>query len=73
MGDRTFSVFGSGEFLPWSVEVDRYALSLATSGDGSVVVIPAASAMEGNDVFFDWARKGIAHYDSMGVESRVKS
>lgn len=73
MGSRTFSIFGSGEFKPWSVEVDRYALGLATSGDGSVVIIPAASAMEGNDVFADWARKGTAHYDSMDVESRVSA
>jgi cyanophycinase len=73
MTKRTFAVFGSGEFLPWAVEVDRYALSLATSGDGSVVVIPTASAMEGDGVFADWARKGTAHYDSMGVESRASA
>jgi cyanophycinase-like exopeptidase len=55
------------------VEVDRYALGLATSGDGSVVVIPTASALEGDDVFADWARKGTAHYESMAVESRVSA
>ena len=73
MAKRIFSIFGSGEFLPWSVEVDRYAMALATAGDGSVVVIPAASAMEGDDVFADWARKGTTHYESMGVESRVSA
>jgi len=73
MTKRSFAVFGSGEFLPWAIEVDRYALGLATSGDGSVVVIPTASAMEGNDVFADWARKGTTHYDSMGVDSRVSA
>jgi cyanophycinase-like exopeptidase len=74
--DRTFSVFGSGEFMPWSVEVDRYALqraSAAGTGDGSVVVIPAASAPEGDDVFDSWARKGIAHYSSMEVPVRVSA
>jgi cyanophycinase len=73
MSDRTISVFGSGEFEPWSVEVDQAALDRATSGDGSVVVVPAASAPEGNDVFDEWARKGVAHYESMGVQSRVSA
>lgn len=65
------SLFGSGEFLPWSVEVDRHTLSLSRNGDGSVVVIPAASAPEGRDVFDEWARKGVDHYGSMGVQARV--
>lgn len=67
----TISLFGSGEFLPWSTEVDRHTLAMARNGDGSVVVIPAASAPEGRDVFDDWARKGLAHYEGMGVEARV--
>lgn len=70
---KTFAVFGSGEFTPWSEEVDRYALDRATTGDGSVVIVPAASAPEGNDVFDDWARKGVAHYESMGVPARVSA
>ncbi len=70
---KTLSIYGSGEFLPWSVEVDRYALDRATNGDGSVVVIPAASAPEGDDVFADWARLGVSHYGSMEVPVRVSA
>ena len=71
MTERIISVLGSGEFLPWSVEVDRYALEAATAGDGTVVVIPTASATEGRDVFDGWARRGLEHYAAMGVDARV--
>lgn len=70
---RTFALFGSGEFLPWAQEVDREALARATSGDGSVVVLPLASAQEGDGVFEDWAQRGIAHYEAMGVPARVSA
>lgn len=71
MPDRTISLFGSGEFLPWATDVDRHALERASAGDGSVVVVPTASAPEGRDVFDDWAVKGIAHYEAMKVPVRV--
>ena len=49
---------------------NRTALkSIAPAGDGSVVIIPAASAPEGHDVFDDWARKGLDHYGAMKVEA----
>lgn len=70
---RTFALFGSGEFLPWATDVDREALDRATAGDGSVVVLPLASALEGADVFSDWAARGLSHYDAMGVPARVSA
>src|SRR5436190_5820890 len=73
MIERTISVFGSGEFDPWAVEPDRAALDRASAGDGSVLILPTASAPEGTDIFDDWARKGLEHYGSMGVESRVSA
>lgn len=73
MTDRTIAAFGSGEFQPWSEEVDRYAISRATTGDGSVVIIPAASAPEGADVFNNWAKMGLEHYERMGVDARVSA
>ena len=71
MSEPVYSVFGSGEFLPWSVEVDRSALHRARDGDGSVLILPAASAPEGDDVFDNWARMGLEHYEGMGVPARV--
>ena len=68
---RTYALFGSGEFLPWAMDVDRAALERARAGDGSVIVLPLASAQEGDDVFEDWAQRGVRHYEAMSVPVRV--
>jgi cyanophycinase len=65
-----FGLLGSGEFEPWSEAVDRSLLS-RTSGDGTVLILPTASAAEGDDVFFRWARMGKDHFDAMGVPNRI--
>lgn len=61
-------MMGSGEFEPWSEEVERAALEGRT---GPVAVVPTASASEGDAVFDRWAEVGVDHYASMGVEARV--
>lgn len=61
-------MMGSGEFEPWSEEVERAALD---GRSGPVAVVPAASASEGGRVFDRWAQMGLDHYASMGVEARV--
>ena len=45
MAGRTFLMLGSGEFEAWVTEAERIALAGAT-GDGSVVVLPTASATD---------------------------
>lgn len=67
---RAIGVLGSDEFEPWSAEVDRFLLSRARSGDGSVLVLPTASAPEGDDVFDRWVEMGLAHYASLGIPAR---
>jgi cyanophycinase len=62
----TFLLLGSGEFEPWSTEVESRALADA-AGDGSVAILPTASASEGDHVFDRWGRMGLVHY----AESRV--
>ncbi len=69
---RTFLLLGSGEFEPWSSEVEHVALQGA-SGDGSVLVLPTASAPEGAGVFDRWAEMGLGHYAAMGVSARALS
>jgi cyanophycinase len=66
--NRTFLLMGSGEFEPWSEEVERVAL-----GDrpNSVAILPTASAPEGNAVFDRWANMGLEHYAAMGVDVHV--
>ena len=67
---RTFLLMGSGEFEPWSAEIERAALDGRT---GPVAVLPTASSTEGDTVFNRWGRMGLDHYGSMAVEARILS
>jgi Peptidase family S51 len=66
----TFLLLGSGEFEPWSTEVESLALADAV-GDGSVAILPTASASEGDHVFDRWGRMGLVHYAESGVPASV--
>ena len=66
--NRTFLLMGSGEFEPWSEEVERAALEGRPS---SVAILPTASAPEGDAVFDRWANTGLEHYAAMGVDAHV--
>ncbi len=59
---------GSGEFEPWSEEVERIALG---GRSGPVAVLPTASSAEGDEVFERWGRMGLEHYGSTGMEARL--
>lgn len=67
---RTFALLGSGEFEPWAADVDRWLLERA-SGDGRVLVVPTASAPEGEETFERWAHKGLEHYAALGAPAEV--
>jgi cyanophycinase len=66
----SFALLGSGEFEPWTEPVDRWLLEGAT-GDGSVLILPAASAPEGEEVFERWAAMGLEHYEELGIPADV--
>jgi len=66
----TFLFLGSGEFEPWSTDVETTALADAV-GDGSVAILPTASASEGDHVFERWGRMGLEHYGDGGVRAAV--
>jgi cyanophycinase len=71
---RAFGLLGSGEFLPWSSEVDRRVIRSSRStpsGAPAVLIAPAASAPEGDAVFDDWARRGLEHFRSAGIGAEV--
>jgi cyanophycinase len=70
MSARTFGLLGSGEFEPWAEAVDRRLLERAT-GDGTVLILPAASAPEGDRVFDRWADMGLTHYRGLGFPAAV--
>ena len=65
-----FGLLGSGEFERWSVAVDEWLLTRAT-GDGLVLVLPTASAPEGDSTFDDWADRGSSHYARAGIPAEV--
>lgn len=59
-----FAFLGAGEFEDWHAEIDRRLLD---GRDGRVLVLATASAPEGEDVYGEWVRKGIAHYEGLGA------
>lgn len=62
---------GSGEFEAWEEPVDRWLLARARVGDGRVLILPTASAHEGDAVFDGWAAKGLEDYGRLGIPSEV--
>jgi cyanophycinase len=70
-GRLVLALLGSGEFEPWSVEVDRWLLGRARPGEGGVLIVPTASAPEGEAVFDAWGAKGLAHFEAQGVRAEV--
>ena len=68
---RSLGLFGSGEFLPWAEPVDRMLIDRSSVSSGKVVVLPLASAPEGDAVFENWARMGTEHYRRIGADPVV--
>jgi cyanophycinase len=66
----TFLLLGSGEFEPWTSDVESRVLE-RSSGDGSVAILPTASSPEGDEVFDRWGAMGLSHYEQMGVQAEV--
>jgi cyanophycinase-like exopeptidase len=66
---RVWALLGSGEFLPWAQDVDRWMLDRARPG--AVLVLPTASAPEGDEVFDRWGRMGLEHYAGLGADVDV--
>jgi len=65
-----FALLGSGEFEAWTEELERDLLAGAT-GDGSVLILPTASAPEGDEVFDRWSQLGTDHYRAAGIACAV--
>ena len=43
------------------------------TGDGRVLILPTASAKEGDEVFDGWGSKGLEHFDSLGIAGRGRA
>jgi cyanophycinase len=68
---HAFGFLGAGEFDPWSEPVDRWLVQRARNGDGPVLILPTASAHEGEETFQMWANKGLEHYRTLGIPAEV--
>lgn len=66
-----FVLMGSGEFLPWAREVDTWAAEQATASSDRALILPTASAPEGDDTFNRWASMGAEHFTAIGLQPQV--
>lgn len=68
---RLLGLFGSGEFLPWAEPVDRLLIERSAVKSDRVVILPLASAPEGDETFDRWALMGTEHYRRIGADPVV--
>jgi len=62
------ALVGAGEFLPQLAEFDRALLRATGRPRPRVVILPTASAIDGESVFRAWADKGVEHFSELGAE-----
>jgi cyanophycinase len=62
----TVALVGAGEYLPEILPVDKKLLDLV-NGAPRAVVVPTASAPDGEGVSERWARMGVEHFAQLGV------
>ena len=66
-----FALLGSGEFLPWTTEVDDWLFAEGAGSGEGVLILPTASAPEGDAVFNRWGKMGLDHYAAAGIPAEV--
>lgn len=64
----TVALVGAGEYLEGMLSVDRKLLE-RLNGTPRVVVLPTASAPDGEGVPERWARMGVEHFAQLGVSA----
>ncbi len=62
------ALVGAGEFLAPMAEFDLGLLEAIGRSRPRVVVLPTASAPDGEATFRSWADRGVAHFASLGAE-----
>jgi len=65
------ALLGSGEFEPWARPVDKWCADQVKASTNRVLVLPTASAPEGDEVFHRWGQMGIDHYRAIGLAPEV--
>lgn len=64
-------LLGSGEFQQWAEPVDRLLIESVSNRSNRVLILPTASAPEGDEVFDRWGTMGKEHYSKIGAEPEV--
>jgi len=62
------ALVGAGEFLAPMAEFDRGLLEATGRSRPRVVILPTASAPEGEQTFRTWAEMGVEHFSALGAE-----
>lgn len=62
------ALVGAGEFLAPMAEFDRGLLAATGRPRPRVVILPTASAPDGEATFRTWAEMGVEHFTSLGAE-----
>ena len=62
------ALVGAGEFLPVMAEFDASLLASTGRLRPRVVILPTASAVDGEAVFQRWADMGVEHFTALGAE-----
>ncbi len=62
------ALVGAGEFLDTMAEFDRGLLAATGRARPRVVILPTASANDGEAVFQAWADRGVEHFSGLGAE-----
>ena len=65
------ALLGSGEFEPWARPVDKWSADQVNAPTNRALVVPTASAPEGDEVFRRWGDMGIKHYEAIGLAPEV--
>lgn len=65
------ALLGSGEFLDWTSQIDHELVSGSINPSGSVLVVPTASAPEGDGVFNRWGKLGLDHFQALNISAKV--
>ncbi|MEO5964696.1 MAG: Type 1 glutamine amidotransferase-like domain-containing protein [Candidatus Limnocylindrales bacterium] len=62
------ALVGAGEFLAPMAEFDRGLLESTGRSRPRVVILPTASALDGERTFQAWAEMGVEHFSALGAE-----
>jgi cyanophycinase-like exopeptidase len=62
------ALVGAGEFLAPMAEFDRGLLESTGRSRPRVVILPTASAVDGEQTFQTWADMGVEHFSGLGAE-----